>query len=202
MSSYGFSVPKSIPKYRHWIFKGELNLQNKAWGNFCHSYRQRFAQVWFFSLAQRTWRRKLLPTADKQRGEKWNSAPAPSFPLYNYSDHTEEENKGLRTLLIFNCCLPKSQWFYTNWFMSLIPMTHIAVQLSEKALTLNSDCFKTYAHNVKRMNIYSIIAGSFNTRILYGAKIEQNILIHGMKHWDILGIPKDDFETMGSTGKN
>lgn len=134
------------------------------------------------------------------REEKWNSAP--SFPLYNYSDHTEKENKGLRTLLIFNWCLPKSQWFYTDWFMSLIPMTHIAVQLSEKALTLKSDCFKTYGHNVKRVNIYSIIAGSFNTRILYGAKIEQNILIHGMKHWDILGIPKDDFQTMDSTEKN
>lgn len=80
-------------------------------------------------------------------------------------------------LLIFNCCLPKSQWFYTEWFMSLTPMTHNAVQLSEKALTLKSNCFKTHAHYVKRVNIYSIIAGSFNTRILYWLKIEQNILI-------------------------
>lgn len=56
-------------------------------------------------------------------------------------------------------------------------MTHIAVQLSEKALTLKSNCFKTHAHYVKRVNIYSIIAGSFNTRILYWVKIEQNILI-------------------------
>lgn len=154
----------------------------------------------YFSLAQWTWTRKLLPTADEQRGEKWNSAP--SFPLYDYSDQTEEKNKGLRPLLIFNCCLPKSQWFYTDWFMSLTPMTHIAVQLSEKALTLKSNCFKTHAHYVKRVNIYSIIAGSFNTRILYWVKIEQNIFIDEMKHWDILGIPKDDFQTMESTGKN
>lgn len=130
--------------------------------------------VWFFSLAQWTWMRKLLSTAVEQRGEKWNSAP--SFPLYGYSDQRELENKGLRTL-IFNCSLPKSQWFYTEWFMSLTPMTHIAVQLSEKALTLKSNCFKTHAHYVKRVNIYSIIAGSFNTRILYWVKIEQNILI-------------------------
>lgn len=56
-------------------------------------------------------------------------------------------------------------------------MTHIAVQLSEKALTLKSNGFETHAHYVKRVNIYSIIAGSFNTRILYWVKIEQNILI-------------------------
>lgn len=60
----------------------------------------------------------------------------------------------------------KSQWFYMDGFMSLTPMTHIAAQLSEKALTLKSNCFQTHAHYVKRANIYSIIAGSFNTRIL------------------------------------
>lgn len=80
-------------------------------------------------------------------------------------------------------------------------MTHIAVQLSEKALTLESDCFKTHAQFVKRANIYSITAGSFNTRILYWVKIEQNILIDEMKHWDILGIPKDNFQIVDSTGK-
>lgn len=85
--------------------------------------------------------------------------------------------------------------------MSLTPMTHVAVQLSEKALTLKSNCFRTHAHYVKRVNIYSIIAGSFNTRILHWVKIEQNILIDEMRHWDILGIPKDDFQSVGSTGK-
>lgn len=85
-------------------------------------------------------------------------------------------------------------------FMSLTPMTHIAVQLSEKALTLKSNCFQTHAHYVKRANIYSIIAGSFNTRILRWVKIEQNILIAEMKHRVILGIPKDGFQTMDSTG--
>lgn len=95
MSCYSFYITKSVPKWRCYILKGEVNLQSEAWNNFCHTFRQRFTQVWLFSLAQRTWMRKLLSTAVEQRGEKWNSAP--SFPLYGYSDQRELENKGLRT---------------------------------------------------------------------------------------------------------
>lgn len=88
------------------------------------------------------------------------------------------ENRKIRgwELLIFNCCLPKSQWFYTEWFV-INSYDSYCSTVVWKSIDLESNCFKTHAHYVKRVNIYSIIAGSFNTRILYWVKIEQNILI-------------------------
>lgn len=39
MSYYGFSVPKSIPKWRCCIFKGELIFRIKLEDNFCHTLK-------------------------------------------------------------------------------------------------------------------------------------------------------------------
>lgn len=39
-SCYGYSAPTSTFQWKHCIFKGECNLQNKTWANFCHTFRQ------------------------------------------------------------------------------------------------------------------------------------------------------------------
>lgn len=158
---YGYSAPTSNLQWKHCIFKGEFSLQNKTWDNFCHNFRQIQSSV-ILLFGPMNLDMKSAPNSRWiDRNETLCHNSLIMTPVTRL-----EKSKGLRTLLIFNGCLAKRQWVYTNGFMSLTPMTHIAVQSSEKALTLKSNCFKTHAHYIKRANIYSITAGSFNTRIL------------------------------------